>query len=105
MCRDIVCDYRLYSYMCLCALFVFCFLPYSGAVYIVITIREQSGPSVHVYFSPFSNAIVTQMKASSGGVSNWSEELSLSDDIEKRQLKHNYYNFQAYYFDEISFSL
>ena len=37
----------------------------------------------------------------SGGVSNRGGELGLSNEVEKRQLRHNSQNFQARYFVEI----
>ena len=52
-------------------------------------------------FSPFSNVFVRRTTVSSGGVSNRGGELGLSNDVEKRQLRHNSQNFQARYFVEI----
>ena len=52
-------------------------------------------------FSPFSNVIVRRTIVSSDGVSDRGGELGLSNDVEKRQLRHNSQNFQARYFVEI----
>ena len=68
--------------------------PYSN------THLQLSSPSVSL-FSPFSNVIVRRMIVSSDGVSNRGGELGLSNDVEKRQLRHNSQNFQAHYFVEI----
>ena len=69
-------------------------------VHILNTRLQLSSPSVCL-FSPFSNVFVRRTTVSSGGVSNRGGELGLSNDVEKRQLRHNSRNFQARYFVEI----
>ena len=58
-------------------------------------------PQCASLFSHFTNVIVRRTIVSSDGVSGRGGELGLSNDVEKRQLRHNSQNFQARYFVEI----